>query len=131
MRQSWDSIHATYHCCGPDGKRYLTYVDGLKNSPPASCCKERSCNELYEGGRGCLEPIRETMAGTVSPKLKVVSMGAGILALASMGTAFLAFMATVEIRRITEAEEVDQRMQVGTSGENLVVGISFKQALVD
>ena len=119
MRQSWDSLHTTYQCCGPDGKQYLTYIDGLKNSPPASCCKERSCKEFYEAG--CLKPIRETMAGTVSPKLKVVSMEAGILALVSMGTAFLALMANVEIRRITEAEEVDQRMQVGKGQQAKIV----------
>ena len=48
----------------------------------------------------------------VAPHLKLISVGDGILALLGMGTAFLALMANAEMKRIAEAEEVDQRLQV-------------------
>ena len=56
--------------------------------------------------------IRERMFVKVSPHLKLISVGGGILALLGMGTAFLALMANAEMKRIAEAEEVDQRLQV-------------------
>ena len=61
---------------------------------------------------GCLGHIRERMFMKVAPHLKFISVGGGILALLGMGTAFLALMANAEMKRIAEAEEVDQRLQV-------------------
>ena len=48
----------------------------------------------------------------MSPHLKLISVGSGILALLGMATTFLALMAKAELKRIAEAEEVDQRLQV-------------------
>ena len=59
-----------------------------------------------------MEPIRERMEYKVSPHLKLISVGSGILALLGMATAFLALMAKAEMKRLAEAEEVDQRLQV-------------------
>ena len=52
------------------------------------------------------------MNGKVSPHLELISVGSGILALLGMATALLALLASAEIRRIEEAEEVDERLQV-------------------
>ena len=52
------------------------------------------------------------MNGKVSPHLELISVGSGILAILGMGTALLALLANAEIRRIDEAEEVDERLQV-------------------
>ena len=52
------------------------------------------------------------MTVNVAPRLKWISVGSGIMALLGMATAFLALMANAEMKRIEEAEEVDQRLQV-------------------
>ena len=95
----WDSIHEHYDCCGLDGTWATeTYLDPV----PDSCSKDT----------GCLELIRLRMNGKVSPHLELISVGSGILALLGMATALLALLASAEIRRIEEAEEVDERLQV-------------------
>ena len=98
-KKCWDSIHEHYDCCGLSGtwdtKTYL-------GSVPDSCFKDTDCLEL----------IRLRLNGKVSPHLELISVGSGILALLGMATALLALLASAEIRRIEEAEEVDERLQV-------------------